>query len=77
MWEVNRVIRCESWEDLKKTAKKYSNMGYRCEVRGWDAIRDNKLTLLDDWEVKDHGQGDSKGQGRPVQKLQALQTKRG
>lgn len=53
MWEVNRVIRCETWENLKKTAKKYANMGFRCEVRGWDDIRNNKLTILDDWEIEE------------------------
>jgi len=53
MWEVSRVIRCETWEDLKKTAKKYANMGFRCEVRGWDDIRNNKLTILDDWGMEE------------------------
>lgn len=53
MWEVNRVIRCESWEDLKKTAKRHEEMGFKCEVRGWDDIRNNKLTILDDWNVED------------------------
>ena len=53
MWEVSRVIRCETWEDLKKTAKKYANMGFRCEVRGWDDIRNNKLTILDDWGIEE------------------------
>ena len=53
MWEVSRVIRCETWEDLKKTAKKYANMGFRCEVRGWDDIRNNKLTILDGWGMEE------------------------
>lgn len=37
-------------EVLKKTAKRCQEMGFRCEVRGWEDIRDNKLTVLDDWE---------------------------
>lgn len=53
MWEVSRVIRCETWEDLKKKAKKYANMGFRCEVRGWDDIRNNKLTILDGWGMEE------------------------
>ncbi len=53
MWEVSRVIRCETWEDLKKTAKKYANMGFRCEVRGWDDIRNNKLTIIDGWGMEE------------------------
>lgn len=53
MWEVNRTIRCESWEDLKKTAKRHEEKGFRCEVRGWDDIRNNKLTILDDWNVEE------------------------
>ena len=52
MWEVNRVIECASWEDLKKTAKKYEGMGFKCEVRSWQDISDNKLTILDDWEIE-------------------------
>lgn len=52
MLEVNRIIRCDSWEDLKKTAKRYSEMGFSCEVRGWEGIQYNKLTILDDWEVE-------------------------
>lgn len=53
MWEVNRIIRCGNWEDLKMTAKYYEGMGFKCEVRGWEDISNNKLTILDDWEV-DH-----------------------
>lgn len=53
MWEVNRVIKCDSWEELKKTAKRYEQIGFKCEVRGWEDIRDNKLTLLDDWDSRE------------------------
>ena len=55
MWEVNKIITCESWEKLKLTAKRYEGMGFKCEVRGWNDIRNNKLTILDDWEVNPDG----------------------
>lgn len=40
-----RVIRCETWENLIETARRYAELGYICEVKGWEAIRDNKLTI--------------------------------
>ena len=53
-WKVNRIVHCESRDELKKTAKRYIEMGFRCEVRGWVDISSNRLTILDDWEDSDH-----------------------
>ena len=53
MWRVNRIIRCKNWEELKELAKRYTEMGFRCEVRGWLAISSNTLTILDDWDDSD------------------------
>lgn len=53
-WNVNRIVHCENWDELKKTAKRYTEMGFRCEVRGWVDISSNCLTILDDWEDSDH-----------------------
>ena len=54
MWEVNKTIKCDNWDDLKRTAKRYTEIGFRCEVRGWDDISANRLTILDDWDIAGH-----------------------
>ena len=66
MWEVNRIIKCDTWEDLKKTAKRHQEMGFKCEVRGWEDIRDNKLTVLDDWETRENA-SEYEGTPTPIQ----------
>lgn len=40
-----KVIRFNTWEELKEAALKYEQMGYICEARGWDDIRYNRLHI--------------------------------
>ena len=42
-----KTIRFGSWNELKKAIPGCVKLGYECEVRGWDAMRDNKLTITD------------------------------
>ena len=34
-----------SWNDLMMAIPKYEKLGYECEVRGWEAMRNNVLTI--------------------------------
>lgn len=45
---VVRKVRFNSWEELKAAILKYEQMGYSCEVRGWDDISGNVLSLIID-----------------------------
>lgn len=49
---VLRVERFRTWEELKKAALKYEAMGIETEVKGWDDMRANKLTIYDDKEYE-------------------------
>ena len=42
-----KVIRFGSWNKLKRAIPKYEKLGYECEVRGWDDMRFNRLTITD------------------------------
>ena len=42
-----KTIRFGSWKELKRAIPGYVKLGYECEVRGWEAMRDNKLTITD------------------------------
>ena len=42
---IVKAVRFSSWEALKKEALRLQNLGYICEVKGWDDMRNNKLTI--------------------------------
>ena len=43
--ESIREIRCGDWQELKVRAEHYASLGYKVSVNGWDAIRNNIMTL--------------------------------
>lgn len=49
---VIKKIKFNNWEKLKKTAIRYSDMGYDVEVRGWNDISGNILTIKN-YDFKD------------------------
>ena len=54
--KVGDDIHCYSFDDLRMMARKFTNDGYEVEVRGWQGIRSNTLTITkipDREEVKD------------------------
>lgn len=44
---MEKEVRFSSWNELKKAIPGYEKLGYECEVRGWEAMRNNKLTIRD------------------------------
>ncbi|MBP3240087.1 MAG: hypothetical protein J6M92_06030 [Oribacterium sp.] len=42
---VIKVLKFETWKELYKEAVRLSKLGYICEVKGWDDIRANRLTV--------------------------------
>ncbi len=49
---IIKKIKFNNWEALKKNAIRYSDMGYDVEVRGWNDISGNILTIKD-YDFKD------------------------
>lgn len=49
---IIKKIKFNNWEDLKKNAISYSDMGYDVEVRGWNDISGNILTIKN-YDFKD------------------------
>ncbi len=49
---IIKKIKFNNWEDLKKNAIRYSDMGYDVEVRGWNDISGNILTIKN-YDFKD------------------------
>lgn len=49
---VIKKIKFNNWEELKKNAIRYSDMGYDVEVRGWNDISGNILTIKN-YDFKD------------------------
>lgn len=49
---IIKKIKYKSWKDLKDNAIRFSNLGYDVEVRGWDDISGNILTIKD-YDFKD------------------------
>lgn len=47
---ILRVERYNTWKELVAAASKYEKQGISCEVRGWDDMRHNKLTVYGEWE---------------------------
>ena len=47
---VLRVERFRTWADLVNAALEYEKKDVRTEVKGWDDIRANKLTVYGDFE---------------------------
>lgn len=45
-----RVLTFRTWEELKETAMKMADKGFRCEVIGWEDMSANRLTVYDEWE---------------------------
>lgn len=42
---VIKVQRFRTWKELLKEADRLVKLGYICEVRGWEDIRANTLTV--------------------------------
>ena len=42
---IIRVQRFKTWEDLKAEALRLADLGFICEVRGWDDMMALKLTI--------------------------------
>ena len=40
-----RVIKFNTWKELVKEALRLEKLGYICEVKGWEDMRYNKLTI--------------------------------
>lgn len=49
---IIKKIKFNNWEDLKKNAIRYNDMGYDVEVRGWNDISGNILTIKN-YDFKD------------------------
>lgn len=49
---VIKKIKFNNWEELKKNAIRYSDIGYDVEVRGWNDISGNILTIKN-YDFKD------------------------
>lgn len=49
---IIKKIKFNNWEELKKTTIRYSDMGYDVEVRGWNDISGNILTIKN-YDFKD------------------------
>lgn len=49
---IIKKIKFNNWEELKKTAIRYNDMGYEVEVRGWNDISGNILTIKN-YDFKD------------------------
>lgn len=43
---VIKTITFNSWPELVKESLRLSALGYICEVKGWEAMRFNKLTVM-------------------------------
>ncbi len=50
---VIKEQRFRTWKELKQKALELEKLGIESEVRGWDAMRANKLTIYDDKEFED------------------------
>lgn len=42
---VTKDVRFRTWKELLKTALKLEKQGYICEVKGFEGMRFNKLTI--------------------------------
>ena len=40
-----RVQRFRTWAELVQEALRLADLGFNCEVKGWDDMRANKLTI--------------------------------
>ena len=43
-----KVIRFRTWADLLREAFRLASLGYECEVKGFEDMRHNKLTVYAD-----------------------------
>lgn len=50
---VIREQRFRTWKECVEAALAYEKLGIETEVKGWDAIRANKLTIYDDKEFEE------------------------
>lgn len=55
---VIKKIKYNTWTELRKEALKYEQQGYVCEVKGWEDIRNNMLTISDGVEEAADGNVD-------------------
>ncbi len=47
---MTKTIKFGSWSELKRAIPGYEKLGYKCEVRGWEDMRHNILTITDEIE---------------------------
>lgn len=45
MMTILKVVSFRTWEDLIREAFRLEKLGYICEVRGWNDMRFNRLTV--------------------------------
>ena len=50
---VIRVRRFKTWVELVREAQRLAELGFTCEVRGWEDMMANKLTISTEDEEND------------------------
>lgn len=46
MFHVGDRVRCSNWKDVKRHCAQFEAEGYGCEIRGWDDIENNIITII-------------------------------
>ena len=54
---MEKEVHFKTWTELLKAIPRYEKLGYACEVRGWDAMSKNILTIMD--VLNPHKKGES------------------
>jgi len=50
---MEKVIGFSSWSELLKAIPEYERLGFECEVRGWEGMQYNKLTIKEEDEYEE------------------------
>ena len=75
MKDVIRTLQFSHWEELKEAAFLYSEKGYEVRVCGWDDIRNNRLSILDDWAEGDEEMSKCKSCGKEIRWVKTFSGK--
>ena len=43
--KVGDIIRCKDWQDMRRTMLELAAEGYFCEIKGWEQMQTNTLTI--------------------------------
>lgn len=43
--QINDRIHCRNWKDLQETVRDLVDEGYHIEVRGWESMMNNVITI--------------------------------